>query len=155
MIEHYLGNLSVWSLRLRWRIVDWLWQRERETERERDREREREMDKDLRLTRGKQVVWWRMKIHWFIIAFQGSSLLSCVKEKRQHFICGSWFGVAEGDLLRFVPFSAILCYLVLARTDSFHFALICCEVFQLVFRTNQNTSGKPLSAEHFCQSNVL
>ena len=56
------------------------------------------------------------------------------------------------DLFRFVPISPF-------SFDLFGFALlvfgnvpICSDLLRFVFRTNQNKSGKPLSADPFCKS---
>ena len=75
-------------------------------------------------------------------------------------------GLAERghpDLFRFVPicspFSADLFRFALLLfgnapicSDLLRFAPISSDLFRFVFRTNQNKSGKPLSADPFCKS---
>ena len=50
---------------------------------------------------------------------------------------------------RFVPICAP-CFR--EYLDLFRFVPICSDFFRFVFRTNQNKSGKPLSADPFCKS---
>ena len=78
-------------------------------------------------------------------------------------------GSAEGGhpiLFRFVPISPFssdlfrFAFLVFGNTpicsDLFRFAPFSSDLFRFVFRTNQNKSGKPLSADPFCKSpNIL
>ena len=54
--------------------------------------------------------------------------------------------------LRFVPIWAPCFGNTPICSDLFRFLPICSVFFRFVFRTNQNTSGKPLSADPFCKS---
>ena len=93
---------------------------------------------------------------------------SCCPYSCCSFIRSPWFGVGREGLPRFVPicsdfpvffrFVPICAPCFREYPDLFRFVPICSVFFRFVpicFRTNQNKSGKPLSADPFCKSPII